>query len=493
VSDTTNGERGSWGGVNAAWLAANPYPTTYMSIGSAIYRSGAPYLYDPDAARLRDPNVWTTLMRDDAVRPAWEQRLAKVVRKTWRIDPANGSPEAAMKSKIIESMLRGVDTLDDGRAHLAHADMWGYSPVWIEGRREWSAHAGRIAEFWTPTALRPLDIKQVVLKAEVLPRLGAANPEIVVRPYLATLATGRHLPIIHPECLILLVVGEDTIDRKGYGRGLDEPLYDQVWRKGVINRIGLMGFEKWSQGITDIGVSHEGTGTPTQTNEDIAAEHYAAAARMRDNGLYVHDKRDEVKILQPGSAGQDAYGARLAEINANITRLILGSVLPTGHAEDVGSAARAGEEGETTDDLLDRSRMRLDNVLTRRLVRMIDAQNEPAWAALGLLGVPPGTFSSTADENEDPEKFGRVVESAQKAGLEIAEEEAYRRFGLRKPADNEAKIKAPAPTISGFGGGFGGDMFGDAPPKPGTQDGAPRDTPKDSTPPTPPAPAREAA
>lgn len=490
MTDTTQAERGLWGGLNAAWLAASPYPTTYMNIGSAIYKSGAPYLYDPDASRLRDPNVWGTLMRDDAVRPAWEQRLAKVVRKTWRIDPANGSKEASQKAKIIESMLRAVDTLDDGRIHLAHAAMWGYAPAWVEGRREWSAHDGRIAEFWTPTALRPLDIKQIVLKAEVLPRLGAKEPEIVVRPYLATLATGRHLPILHPECLILLVVGEDTLDRKGYGRGLDEPLYDQVWRKGIIHRIGLMGFEKWSQGITDIGIDPTTKGSTTQTNEDIAAAHYAQASKMRDNGLYIHDVNDKVTVLQPGSAGQDAYGARIAEINQNITRLILGSVLPTGHAESVGSAARAGEEGETTDDLLDRDRMRLDNILTRRLVRMIDQQNEPAWAELGLLGVPPGTFNSSGDENEDPEKFGRVVESAQKAGLEIAEEEAYRRFGLRKPSDTEAKIKAPAPTMVG---GFGGDPFG-APKTPGgeTPGGAPRDVPSDSKPPVPASDGAEA-
>jgi hypothetical protein len=142
---------------------------------------------------------------------------------------------------------------------------------------------------------------------------------------------------------------------------------------------------------------------------------------------------------------------------------------------------------------MDAERDMIDDVITRRIVRLLDQRNEPMWLSLGLAGVPPGRFSSIGDEDEDPEKFGRVVELAQKAGLAVAEDEAYRRFRLRKPGADEKVLEAPAPAAPSFGG-FGGGSFGGPPApafgdKPGTP-GEPTSDPREERTPSHP---REAA
>jgi hypothetical protein len=84
--------------------------------------------------------------------------------------------------------------------------------------------------------------------------------------------------------------------------------------------------------------------------------------------------------------------------------------------------------------------------------------NEPEFGKLGLSAVPAPIFRSTADEHEDPEKWGRVVEAAQKCGLKVTEAEAYRRFKIATPAPGEKVLDAPKPEPA-FGGGFGGLGF----------------------------------
>jgi hypothetical protein len=145
---------------------ANPQAQTFMSLVSSVYKSGAPYLYDPDLSRLRDPDTWSKIMVDDDFRPAWLQRLAKVTRREWRIEPGDESDAAARKAKIIEAMIRDADGLYEARRHLAHAAMWGFAPVWTEGSRELAAPCGIIGEWWLPKAFRPLDYRQIVLRSE---------------------------------------------------------------------------------------------------------------------------------------------------------------------------------------------------------------------------------------------------------------------------------------------------------------------------------------
>jgi hypothetical protein len=470
---------------------ANPQAQTFMSLVAAVYKSGAPYLYDPDLSRLRDPDTWSKIMVDDDFRPAWQQRLAKVTRREWRIDPADDTEAAAKKSKIIDALMRGADGLYDARRHFAHAAMWGYAPVWTEGTRELAAPLGLIGEWWMPKVFRGLDYRQIVLRSEATrdPKDGTAH--VVVVPLMATVEDGTFQPVNSPECLALYVWGNDTLDRKGYGRGLDEAIYVLVWVKAAARAIFLQGYEKWANGIVDVAMDASAHGTTDQDSASVADQHATAVNAMRALGYFIHDKRDEIKILASSGEGTRSGLDLLRYLGEAITRVTLNSVLSSGQASGSGSLARAGEEGQTTDDVMDAERDMIDDIVTRRIIGLIDKRNEPMWLALGLSGVAPGKFSSVADENEDPEKFGRVVELAQKAGLAISEDEAYRRFGLRKPGADEKVLEAPKPE-SPFGGlgGFPPPQFGDKPGAGG--DGKPGEPTSDPRQDRAPAQPREA-
>ena len=165
-----------------------------------------------------------------------------------------------------------------------------------------------------------------------------------------------------------------------------------------------------------------------------------------------------------------------------ITRIVLNSVLPSGQASGAGSLARAGEEGKTTDDVMDAERDLLDDVVTERIVRLMDRLNAPMWAELGLVAAPCPRFSSVADEHENPEMVASVYEAAQRIGLKVSRSEAHRRLKIAEPKDEADVLEAPkppAPTFGGFGGGgespFGGPpapKFGDE-EKPGDGTEAP--------------------
>jgi len=119
----------------------------------------------------------------------------------------------------------------------------------------------------------------------------------------------------------------------------------------------------------------------------------------------------------------------------------------------------------------------LDDVVTERIVRLVDRLNAPMWAELGLSAAPCPRFSSVADEHEDPEKVARVYEQAQKIGLAVSKSEAYRRLKIAQPFDADDTLEAPTPPAPTFGGGspFGGAFGGPPEPKFGDDEDGPGD------------------
>lgn len=475
MTDTTTSPdltSGLWTWGWPGLTTANPQAITFMSLASSVYKSGAPMLYDPDLSRRRDPATWDKIMLDDDFRPAWMQRLAKVTRREWTLEPGDESEDAAKKAKIMDALLRECKGLYEARRHLEHAAMWGYAPVWTRGSREWRSPAGLLGEWWAPVELQTLDFRQVALKAET-ERTPDGKDRVRVVPYMATIDTGTHAPVGSPECLTIHVWGNDTLDRKGYGRGLDEPLYVLVWIKSMVRTILLQGYEKWANGIADVAVDASAHAATDQESATVAQEHADAVAAMRQLGYYIHDNRDKLTVVGMSGTGSQVGIDLLKMLGEAITRIVLNSVLPSGQASGAGSLARAGEEGKTTDDVMDAERDLLDDVVTERIVRLMDKLNAPMWAELGLVAAPCPRFSSVADEHENPEMVASVYEAAQRIGLKVSRSEAHRRLKIAEPKDEADVLEAPqppAPTFGGFGGG-GESPFGGPPaPKFGDED-----------------------
>lgn len=434
----------------------------FSSMLAAIYRSDQP-LYDQDESYRRDPDAWAKMMRDPIIRSLVEQRLAAVARQEWHVEPGDDSQAAKRVASIVEQLLRKITSFEASRRHLAKCIFLGYVPAWIEGaRRVLAVRDGdvpAIGEWWTPTYLRPLDKRQFRFVSSPLTGDGGAlSPRVRAEIWFA----GRNQweTVRHPECLLLPVYDDDP-SRLGYGRGLAEAMYAYHWLKGMVLEIGLSGFEKYANGVLVGKVANAQQAQPGRDNATVAAAMLSTLAKMRSEGVVVVDKEDDVSIVHPGNAGQDATAAWLAYFDDALARLILGSVLPSGGGQGVGSLARAEVEQSSTDAIYDADRALLDEELTSRLVSLVVELNEPMWTRLGLLGAPCPRFSSRSEQRLTPSVILDNIAKAQAVGMQISREDAHQLTGfpMPEPGDDILSAPKPEPSAGGFGGLGGASPF----------------------------------
>ncbi len=452
------------GGLGGEINRANPQAQQFVALISSLYKNLAP-LYDPDAALFEDANAWSKILRDARMRAFISMRLAKVARLTWAMEPASDSVVDMNAAATVEPFLRGIPLFTSARRHLSKFAFWGRSHGWIEGRRDWRVAGvsekfpdGLLAEWWTPTLLRPLDKRQVIYKPER--KKSAEGREVVsVETLLGTIDGGVHRAMEHPECLITCVY-DDEVERLGYGRGLLETLYHLYWVIGVVRRIGLSGLEKWAHGIVAAKVDGSARQGTDETTEELAQSFLDTLLAMRKDGVMVVDIKDDIEVLSISGEGGVLTLKWLADCYEAAAQLCLGSIRPTGGGEG-GSLARTEEEASTTDDLLDCDREMIDEAITNAVVKLWWDLNAGNLAAIGLGAAKMPRFRSLHTDREDPEKVGRTYKLAQEIGMEIGADDAHRRMGIPQPSPDEKKLAAPKPA-SPFGGlgtgpGFNGE------------------------------------
>lgn len=460
---------------------ANPQAQTFVAMLSALFRAAQP-LYDPDNALLRDSNAWGKVLRDERFRAYIQQRLAKVGRSEFVVEPASDREIDVHLAATVTPFLSGIEAFTSTRRHLAKFAFWGRSHAWIEGRREWrqagvsaSFKDGLLLEWWVPTFIRPLDKRQIVYKPETTK--GPDGKDIVrVKTLLGTIDAGRHEPMENPECLISCVY-DDEVERLGHGRGLLETMYHAYWIKGIVRRLLLSGLEKWAHGILVGHIDASARAGQDQTSEGAAAALLETLQAMRAGGSIVVDKNDEVELVSMGEAGQALALKVLEYIDDGVSQLCNASIRPMGGGK--GPYGQAEAEQQSGDDLLDCDRELIDEQITRTVIGLWCDLNVANTAALGLAGARNPVFRSRGLTKEDAEKVGRVYQAAQGLGVQITADEAHRRLGIRRPAPGEKILEAPKPEPSGlFGGGFGDEPGGEG----GVGGGRPKGIPRSDMP-----------
>lgn len=447
-------------GIGYEFFRTNPQAQQFVSMLSAVYRNAAP-LYDPDNALLKDPNAWGHVLRDDRFRAFIQQRLAKVARIAFVIEPSSDREEDVYAAATCDQFMREVPGFTSARRHLAKFAFWGRSHAWIEGRREWRIAGksetfpdGFLGEWWSPTFIRPLDKRQVIYQSEH--RRGEDGANVVhVKTLLGTIDAGKHVEMQHPECLITCVY-DDEVERLGHGRGLLETMYHAYWIKGVVRRIGLSGLEKWAHGVV-VGMVDAAAHATTDTDAQAAAAALLTTIQaMRAGGAIVLDSRDKVEVVKSDGAGQDATMKWFAYIDEGVSQLCLSSVRTMG-GKDAGPYKAGEVEAESSEDLLDCDRELIDEQITRSIVRLWWDLNAANLAAMGLGAARCPVFRSRGLRDEDPEKVARTLESAQRLGMQIPADEAHRRLRIKRPAPGEDVLEAPKPAAPDIFGGFGGE------------------------------------
>jgi phage gp29-like protein len=435
-----------------------PAPDLYSRALSAAYRLEF-RIIDPDFSQQKEFEVWEKIRRDGKVSQAINQRCAKVAGPHWTIQPGDDTPESATLAGLVEKALNSIKNFREARKLLANGIFRGRAYAYINGRRQ-LAKLGqpRALPWWLPFRLVNFDKRRV----QIVPyheRQADGTERIMKRKELWSPSRNVYEPISADWPMIELVY-DDEEGRLGYGRGLIESLYFLWWAKQIILKEGLQGLERWAQGIVVGKINTSRAGKVGKDPESRRTAMTNELAKQRSKHVLVVDRDDEVDVKTGGAEGHQIVRDFLDYMDEAILGVALGSVLPFGSSEDTGSLARSRVEEDTTEDLINFDRGKLDEVLTDKIIiECFLRYNRPILADMGLAEAPPPSFKTTTQKREDPEKNIQVITSALGAGIDLRKDEVYEKIGMTKPDEGDEVFEGreQVDPMMGFGGPGGGE------------------------------------
>jgi len=399
-------------------------------------------LWDPSYADSRDPDLWERIRRDPVVAAACEIRMHSVASRFWRVIPGGQTSMDEGAASVVEEMVQGIERFAQSRYELAGAVLTARSFAYIEGDRQFGAYGGRFARWWVPTKITDIDRRRIH-HAPVWSTEPDGRRTLRTQMMLWSVTENAWRPIQDLRPFVRHIYNDEEA-RLGYGRGLIEAVYFYWYAKTIALQKGLRGLERWAEGGFAVGVDGLKAASTTKDNDTIVAAWKDAWKAWFSHYLLVHDKADELKPVPGPSEGHQMVHEWLRYLDDAITRLILGSVLPSGGASEQGSLARAEVEEDTTESLIQYDRILLDDTLTRDLVGCIWFQNRQLFLEM-FPGAKMPKFSSVQEKRSDPTEAAQVVATLHGAGIALREDEVYERTGFTAPGPEDKVLAGAAP------------------------------------------------
>ena len=409
-------------------------------------------LYDPDYALAREPDAWEKILRDPTICQAIEQRLNSVAARKWRIEAASDREEDSRAAKVMEELIGEVRQFQAARKILAGAIFRARTYAFIEGgHRTFTASEDVARTWWIPNRLRDVDRRRIRYVPIRTPTESGYD-KITVVTELWSVAEEKYSPLKHPEFFVKVKYNDEE-GRLSYGRGLMDSLYFYWWIKGVIWREGLGGLERWSQGIVIGKVDSLREGSISKTNQDVRDELYTSLQDMRARHVILMGKEDEVEIKDGGMAGHQMVTSFLKYADEKIIALVLGSALPfSGGSDGGGSYARAYVEENSSEQLVQFDRHKMDEDLTNSLLALVWRLNRKNFVDMGLGGARMPRFSSVQEKREDPQVAAAIITQMAQTGLPLRLDEVYEKIGFTKPRAEVDDVFEGAITQPGVAG-----------------------------------------
>jgi phage gp29-like protein len=195
-------------------------------------------------------------------------------------------------------------------------------------------------------------------------------------------------------------------------------------------------------------VAEQAKGISTKDAQTVAASFLSTLESMRGRGVFVKSKEDELEVIERTGSGHQALLDLITKVEEALLMYVAGAVRPSGGG-DGGTYGQGKVEERSAEGVIQFDRQMVDSGITEHMIGLIWRLNAAQFAEIGCEDAKMPRFVSVEGDDEDPEKFGRVVELAQKAGLAIVEDEAYRRFGLTRPGPGDKVIEPPKPLMPG--------------------------------------------
>ncbi len=425
----------------------------YVHALNSVYHSYR--IWEPSYAGSRDPDIWEKVRRDAVISAAVDQRLHAIAAREWRVMPGGKSDADAEAAAVVEEILQQIPRFLETRFELAQAVFLGSAYAFIGGRRVLDTYAKKTGLWWVPSRLKDMDRRRFRWRSERKPAEDGTNE---LRTWLEYWSIRREEWVEADAARFVRHTYNDEESRLGYGRGLIEAIYFYHYVKGVVMREGLQGLERWAQGMVVVKIDGLRAASDGKPNATVQTAWIKALKKMRARHALTMSKDDEVDLLNGPGQGHQLVETWLRYVDNAMTRLILGSVRPTGGDMDSGARAAAETESDTTEQLIQFDRLLLDETITRDIIGEIWRHNRAAFSECGLGSAKKPKFSSVQEKRSDPVEASQVIATLLGAGVTLRAEEVYERTGMTPPGPDDDVIEGQAALANPFAGipGMGG-------------------------------------
>lgn len=454
---------------------------------SSAYRSH--YVYDPDFALSKDPDIWEVIRRDPVIMSAMDRRSNAVVRP-WRCIPRIDTKDQQdhVLAEVVEDGLKNIHRFNSSRKRLAEAAFLGRTYAYIEWETRPAKLGGTKEMLWRlPVRLKDIDRRRFHWVADLIGdpnrrgedphhRLSGAGPEARYNP--PQRAAGDYFEIgmemysiarnrwerVSPEFQRNLVkyTFSDTEDRVGYGRGYMEATYFYHYFKTVTFQKIQQGIDRWANGILIgklEGLRNASTG---KTNEDLRKGMKSLLQNARTEHVIVLEDGDDISVVEASGKGHEVAMDTMRYLDEAIERLYNGSVRPSGMGQGAtGARAQAETEASVSEGFYQPFREDLDEILSRDLVSEFVRQNTQNLKTLGLTDAQLPRFTSHQERMENRKEAAEVGGMLLDRGIDLVESEFYRRTGWSVPGPGEKTVEIDKEMMSGGANGVGGKPSGD--------------------------------
>lgn len=393
---------------------------------------------DPDYALAQDEDVYDVLRRDPETAHAMQYRRHLGAASRWRVVPASDRDVDRAAAAWTEEALLRIRRFASARLLLLNAIFRGSAWAAVQGRWQTTRLGGIEGKWWVPELLKDVDKRRFRLSTD-----GDGRPFWE----LWSVQRGAWEPLGNRRKWFVRLVHEDSEESLHQGAGLTEAIYHWQYAKARVLSEGLAGVERWAQGVVHAAIDGiEKPGSAARSTAATASDWLDAIENMRSRHALVHDKVDELNMIDGPSTGHQMVTEFLAYLTSGIRILILGSNLPT-EATEGGSYALAAIQENSTEALVQHDRELLGEALTHDLIGTVWDVNRAPLQRAGLAGAERPRFELVHEKHRDPNASAAAVATLIGVGVEgLREDEVFSAVGFTPagPADRPLRVKAPA-------------------------------------------------
>jgi len=437
--------------------SANTAGIQYVWTVAAAYRRFA-WLIDPDFATQNEPEAWNKIRRDADIAHAIMKRRQAVAGLHWNHEPVEDNDEDKIAAQLMDFLVGRIRRFHFSRYNLAEAIFRGSSWAFIDGDRQPLVYPGdRVRTWWAPNKLRHVDRFRFRLVREDT----YEENEIETRWEFFSIKRQEWIPLERPD-LFVRHDFEQTEDTLGYGHGLLQSIY-YFWRaKEIVLSQALNGIERFANGTATVAVDGLRAGSTDRNNDEIVDEWIDEYTKQRTQHILVHDKRDEVRMLDWPATGAQMIWETYDRLQQGLDRLILTSTLPTGGGTEKGSLARSSTEEEQMEATFQADRQGMSETIDGSVSSLVWMRNlgiiRAFFAERGMRMPNRPHFKISQQKINDPKTNVDVLERASRIGLPMLLKQIYTKLDLTQPAPDDEVLEPATPATPGLSPGFG-DLF----------------------------------